>query len=590
MRASLLCLLVLGAAGGCAHTASRSAPLDAHARMELLSEAYWDFLMEDNPVWATSLGDRRFDEQLPDVTPEARQRRLGRLHAFKAEASALADAALTGEERITRDALLSQLSGALVDEVCRPELWAVNPLDGVQTMLGELAQLHTISTRAHADALVARYTKAGVLLDAHVENLRSGLGGGRSAARVAVERVIGQLERMLATPPEASPFVTRVALPAGWSGEEAREVREALTRAVRRYVYPGLTRYLAFLRRVYLPRARTRPGLSANRGGRACYEARLRVLVGARTPEDIHQVGLLEVEKALAGMRALARARLGTEDVEALEELLRRDSTQSLATRELLLAHAESLVARAREAMPRAFHRLPGLTLEVKPVDTFREADSPAGYYHQGSGDSSRPATFFVNLREPEQRSLFLLEPLTFHEALPGHHLQAALGQELRGLPRFRRELGDTTFVEGWAHYAELLADELGLYSGDAARFGMYSDQALRAARLVTDTGLHALGWSREKAVRYLEAHTAESRAECEREVDRYIVWPAQALSYKLGQLEFLALRREAQGALGERFELGAFHAAVHAHGAVPMPVLRRLLAEWVERQKQGRE
>ncbi len=587
----LVPLLCACLALACAHPAVRSgddASRNPSARLTELADAYWDFELREDPINATWLGDRRHDALLPDASEAAHSRRLETVRTLAQQVEAVDPAPLSEEERVTRSVLLTHLHRTLSTELCRSELWDINPLDGVQTVLGELPSLHSIATEEQARTLAERYRHAGTWLQQHMDNLRRGLQRGYRAPRVGVERVIAQLDRMLEQRerPADSSFVALAQLPSGWSEPQRTAARTALATAATEGLFPALGRYRDFLRDEYLAHARPEAGVSANPDGPACYAARIQATIGRPlTPEEIHRTGLAEVEKIEAGMKAIAVRRVGREDIAALEASLLEDPAQHPATREAVLAFNRALLEKAQARLPEVFGRLPKRRLEVKPIEEFREKDAPAGYYYQGDEQGTRPGYYYVNTYNPSERTFFGMEPLAFHEGIPGHHLQIALAQELEGLPAFRRYMGDGAFTEGWAHYAERLADELGLYSGDAGRYGMYSDQSLRAVRLVVDTGLHALGWSREQAIQYMVDHTAEPRGEAEREIDRYIVWPGQALAYKLGQLEILSLREEARRRLGDRFELKAFHDAVLGHGALPLPVLREVMMRWMEAQ-----
>lgn len=585
-RLGLGLALLLFAAAGCRRAVRPAPPLsDAleSRRLSTLSDEYWELLMRHNPEWATFHGDRRFDAELQDLSPETRERLHDETSRLFEEVESLDPDKLAEADRITREALLSQLQGALDTWVCQQPLWDVNALDGVQAAVAELPRLHSVSTLEQGEALEVRYLKVGVLLDQHVDNLRRGMKRGFLAPRISVERVVSQLEQLLSVSPESSRFITEVRLPPDWRDEDQRALRRGLAGAVRSGTYPGLQRYLTFLETEYLPSAREEVGLSENRAGAECYEAKVRATTGlALSPEEIHRLGREQLERNLAEMRRIALQLTGEEDLAAMKRSLSESPSQRLASPAQLLEYNRLIVERARAAAGRAFRKLPSQPLEVVPIDDAHAKGSPPGYYYQGSLADRRPGTYYLNTHDAPNRLLFQMEPLAFHETVPGHHLQIALAQELRGLPRFRQELGAPIFKEGWAHYAELLADELELYSSPEARFGMLSDQALRAARLVVDTGLHALGWTRDEAIAFLAENTAEPMDSIAREVDRYIAWPAQALGYKLGQLEILRLRAEAQERLGERFDLKAFHDRLLANGAVPLPVLRRVMSQWV--------
>ena len=578
-------LLLSACRHGPAEAPAHSGTEAARALAEL-SEAYWDHEMRKAPVWATFLSDRRYDELLPDVSPPGIEAQRARAKKLLDDTRALNDRQLDEADRLTRDTLISLLAAEVGLFVCEAHLWDVNAMDGVQTLLGELPTLHGITDPEHAEALLVRYRKSGAFIDGHIANLRTGSSSGYTAAKVSVQRVLEQLDAMLKGPVEESPWVAEVQ-PKGWSDGRVRRLRAELAKEAEAHVRPALERYRLFLRNEYLPEARVDVGVSANKNGEDCYRAKIRHSTGlALSPEELHKTGLEEASRNAAEMRRLAKALTGRDDVPLSEVngLLAQDPARTAKDREGLVTFVEGLISRAERVMPQAFGRLPKMKLEVKQIEAFRESSAAPGYYYAGSLAEERPALFYLNTSNPTERLLHMLEPLTFHEAVPGHHLQGALAQELTGLPRFRRELGETAYVEGWAHYAERLADELQLYSGDAGRFAMQSDQALRAVRLVTDTGMHALGWSRERALAYMLEHTAEPRDQAEREIDRYIVWPGQALAYKVGQLEILRLRGEAKKRLGDRFDLRAFHDEVLKRGALPLPILRREVEAWIEK------
>ncbi len=286
-------------------------------------------------------------------------------------------------------------------------------------------------------------------------------------------------------------------------------------------------------------------------------------------------------------MGALVRSAGGGALPEYLKTIAARKDQYAADAAALLEVNRE-LMARAMRALPRAFGRLPKTVIEVKAIEDFRARDAPAAYYYGAPQDASRPAYYYVNTDRPEVRLLYKMPALAFHEAVPGHHLQIALASENTALPVFQREMGHTAFVEGWALYAEGLADELGLYRTADEKLGQLSYEMWRAVRLVVDAGLHTKGWTREQAIDYLVAKTGHRREEAENEVDRYIIWPGQALAYKMGELEIRALRRTAQQTLGEKFDLRAFHDRLLAHGAVPLDVARRVVEAWIAEVKAG--
>ena len=342
------------------------------------------------------------------------------------------------------------------------------------------------------------------------------------------------------------------------------------------------------MREQILPRARDdqHVGIGHLPDGKACYAKLIQVHTSLQLPaEEIHQIGLEENARIRAEMSALGGRLFGTRDLAAIQQRLRTDRALYFATRDEVEAKAREALTRAEAAMPRWFGQITRTPCVVKRVEGYEEKDTTIAYYRQPAVDGSRPGTYYINTYAPDTRPRYEAEALAFHESVPGHHTQIALAQEQDGLPEFRKHLGVTAYVEGWALYTERLADEMGLYSADLDRMGMLSFDAWRASRLVVDTGLHVMGWDRQRAIQYMLENTALARNNIENEVDRYIGWPGQALAYKLGQREIFALRHQAQRQLGTRFDIRAFHDNLLAHGAVSLAVLRGEIERWLAAQ-----
>jgi uncharacterized protein (DUF885 family) len=327
-------------------------------------------------------------------------------------------------------------------------------------------------------------------------------------------------------------------------------------------------------------------GLSALPNGAGCYEALVQGYTTLqRPPADLHQTGLDELEKIHEEFRVIGQRALGTSDVPEIFERLRTDPALYFETEEEVEAKAAEALQRAAEAMGDAFGRLPQAACVIRRVPDYEAPYSTIAYYRQPNPDGSKPGEYFVNVYAPETRPRHEAEVLAFHESIPGHHLQIAISQELDALPAFRKHGGQTAFVEGWALYTERLSDEMGLYSGDLDRLGMLSFDAWRASRLVVDTGIHHLGWTRAQAEDFMRENTPLADNNIVNEVDRYINTPGQALAYKIGQLTIWQIRRDAEAALGEAFSLPAFHDAVLGAGAIPLPILESRIQEWVRAQ-----
>ncbi|HTR51544.1 MAG TPA: DUF885 domain-containing protein, partial [Kofleriaceae bacterium] len=396
-------------------------------------------------------------------------------------------------------------------------------------------------------------------------------------------RAIVQLDAVLAAP-IAEWAVCAPAKTSAWPGLAA-----ALVALVKDTIAPALARYRDFLAREILPRGRTgaAEGLGGLKHGDIYYRGYIAAHVGnGQTPAELHAIGLREIARTDDAIASLGGTPLGTRDLAGAIARLRGDRALYFSSAPELVAAAADGLARARDALPRWFGRLPKADCVMREIPAHEAPFTTIAYYREPHYDGSKPGEYFVNTYQPETRPRFELAALTFHESIPGHHLQIAIAQELGALPAFRKLDGSTAFVEGWALYTERLADQMGLYTSDLDRLGAASYDAWRASRLVVDTGIHSLGWTRAQAEDFMRLHTALTDINISNEVDRYIGWPGQALGYKVGQLEILRLRAEAEAALGAKFDLKAFHEVVLGAGAVTLPVLEQRVRAWIARTK----
>ncbi|MBI2386892.1 MAG: DUF885 domain-containing protein [Elusimicrobia bacterium] len=558
-----------------------AAPVRADEASSRLFADYWAAQMRLSPLLATFYGERGHDDRLDDNSPAGRAERRTADEALLKRARALNLKALTPEERLSVEVMKAMLDDEL-DGLSFPfPEFEVDHMDGGQSWIPTVIQTaQPMRDAADAAALERRLKAVPLYLKRHRENVASGLKTGRVAARVPTEKLIRQLEEMLAAPVDESPYAEaceRLPEPL------LSEWKPRLLKIVSDEVLPAVKELADFLKDGYLEKTRTGGdiGLSAVPGGRAMYRHKIRSHTTAdKSADELHRIGLAELEVLRGEMTQIARRAGHAGDLESYLETVRADPANFFKTREEVLKDAELLVGRATARLPEWFGTLPRTALVVKPVEAFQEKNEAAARYFQPPTDLSRPGAYYINTYKPESRPRFSMTSLAVHEGVPGHHLQIALALENRELPQFRRSAGFTAYVEGWALYAERLGDEMGLYGDDLSRLGMLSDQALRAARLVVDTGIHAKGWTREKAVEFMRSNTPMSREEIEAEVDRYTVWPGQALAYKVGQLEIAALRDEVKARTGRRFDIKAFHDAVLRHGPLPLPVLRGSVLE----------
>ena len=569
-------LVVLAAIGLAPGRAGADGP---SALLAQICDEYWEGTLKASPTTATAIGDHRFDALLEDLSPAGSDRERRRLEGVLARVRTVAEPGLTPADRLTRSALVVELENGLAGLECHSEDWVVDPLGGPQVSLLNLPDITTIQTPRHASDYVLRCRAMGPYVDQHVANLERGLANGRVAARDQVRKVIDELDALIATPIERwalarPPGTSHPDWPAG-AGERFRgDVAASLLDVVR----PAFIRYRKFLSREIEPKARPqeKAGLSFLPGGMDCYRKQIRVQTSLDlTPEAIHQLGLEQVARFRKDLGELGARALGTGDIAAIQTRLRADTAMHFRTAAGVEGKAVEALARANAAIPRWFGILPRARCEVKVMGMHEAPNSTIAYYREPASDGTRPGYYMINTYQPATRPRYEAEALAFHESVPGHHLQIAIAQELTGIPEFRKHQGTTAFVEGWALYTERLADEMGLYSSDIDRIGMLSYDAWRSCRLVVDTGLHAMGWSRQQAIDYMMANSVLAENNIVNEVDRYLSWPGQALAYKVGQLEILRLREEGTRRLGARFDIKGFHDAVLRNGAVPLPVLR---------------
>jgi uncharacterized protein (DUF885 family) len=550
-----------------------------------LADEFLATRIDHDPLDASAYGLPGSDDRLPDLGVEAQQARAARYAEIARAADAYrARAAETGvdlseSDLQTLDFITSSATNfAAVAEVPSVEYtvtdFHVAPFSVLLVVMPQLP-LDTDSRRA---GYLARLNAIPQYLDEAERRLRDGVGSGRRATARGIENAIKQIDRVLS---DSQLSGIRRVLDASVDGEFARSQDELLETEVR----PAMARYRDSLAAEILPTGRPdeRPGICWLPDGADLY--RKLVLFNTstrRSPDELHRLGLEIISQVDDEYAEIGSRLWGMSDPDQIRARLRSDPELRFSTEDEVVAAADLAVRRAEAEAPRWFGRVPEEPCAVKPVPAALAKGSPAAYYLPGAVDGSRNGTFFVNSSEPRERPRYQAESVAFHEAVPGHHFQLTITLEATDLHLARRVAGDVACAEGWGLYAERLADEMGLYGGDLDRLGMLANDSWRAGRLVVDTGLHALGWSREAAIEWLLSHVPMSQLECETEIDRYVAYPGQALGYMVGRLEILALRKEAADALGGAFDLSAFHDLVLAVGSVPIPALATAVRRWI--------
>ena len=550
--------------------------------LKRISDEYWDARMSNDPLFATALGDRRFDDKLPDITRSGRKKASQGYRELLSQAQNIEAGRLTEDERLTLSALVEDIRSVVDFDACGLDDWAVDPLRGPQVEFMNVESYQPVRSLKEGEAMVSRWKAMGPFIGDHMHNLKDGLGQGKVAVRASVDKTLEELDDLLGKDcSEWAMMLPAQAPHADWGKNELERFRKEIADATNESVRPAFDSYMKFLRSEVIPKARpnAKPGIMHLPKGAEDYERLIRVRTSlGLEPRELHQTGLNEVKKINEEMETLGEKVFGTSDRAEILKKLRADKSLYFSSRDEIEEKAEQALARARGAIPQWFGRLPQTGCEVVRMKEHEEKNSTIAYYMPPAADGSRPGRYYINTYAPETRPRYEAEALAYHESIPGHHLQIAIAQELEGVPEFRKNSGVTAFIEGWGLYSERLSDEMGLYSSDMDRLGILSYDSWRACRLVVDTGMHAMGWSREAAIEYMFQNSALARNNIVNEVDRYIVWPGQALAYKTGQLEILRLRNEAKSKLGKRFDIRKFHDVVLCNGAVPLETLRLMV------------
>lgn len=562
---------------------------EADTALEAFFAEEWDKQMEKSPLWASSVGDLRWNDRLGDFSLAAIERQQRHEREALTRLRELPVVGLSARNRENREIYLGQLEDAVAGQRFPYALMPVNQQYSLPAGLAaDLAQAPLDSVR-HVEDYIKRLRQVPRALQELQEVLAEGARRGITPPRAPLAKVEPQLAALATQPPAQSPFVTALAeLPASIPEDARKRLQDDALAAVRDDVIPAYGRLLAFWTRDYYPRTRESIAISALPEGQAWYAHAVRHHTTTdMTPEAIHALGLSEVKRIRAAMDAVKAEAGFTGSMEEFFHFLRTDPRFYHTDAPSLLRHYRDICKRIDAGLPRLFGTLPRLPYGVAEIPAHTAPAATTAYYQPGSPDAGRAGLFYANTYRLETRPTWEMEALSVHESVPGHHLQIALAQELENLPRFRTESGYTAFVEGWGLYSESLGPDLGLYQDPYSRFGQLTYEMWRAVRLVVDTGIHAFGWSRQQAIDYFMQNAGKQEHDVTVEVDRYITWPGQALAYKIGQLKIRELRSRAETTLGESFDVRAFHDVVLGSGALPLAVLERNVDAWISARQQ---
>lgn len=569
---------------GLALLVSCSLAVAQEASLNTLIDEYEQLIRKDDPVSAGQEGDREALRRLPDVRPETQQAIAKQLKSL-GERLAAVDTSGLSEDAALNHQLLTRVIALHVEQLTfdLPRIPFEND-SGFHTLLDYLARTTTIGSRDDADAWLARLEATPAYYEQNLANLQRGIKTKYTQPRIVADRVLEVARKQASTKPEDSSLLLPFArMPSSIPATAQEEYRSKALASVRDRILPAQKKFADFMEKDYLRAARPKLAWRTVPNGESSYKFFVRQETTTQmTPDEIHQLGQSEVAR-IRGLMEQTIAETGFKGSFAdFLQMLRTDARFYAKTPEELLEKASEIAKRSDDQLPRLFGTLPRLTYGVRPVPADIAEGYTTGRYWGGSMQQGQAGGYMVNTSHLDQRPLYELPALTVHEAVPGHHLQIALSQELSGIPYFRRNTSPTAFVEGWGLYSEFLGEEMGIYRDPYERFGRYSYEMWRACRLVADTGIHWLGWDIEQARRCFTENSALAPHNIQTELERYVSWPGQALAYKIGELRFRGLRQDAEQALGENFNVREFHDKLLLSGALPLEVVSKRIQAWI--------
>jgi uncharacterized protein (DUF885 family) len=596
---ALLALAIGAALAGCASapgTTSTTAAVQVSEskgeRLAKLYEAYWEESLKLNPIQATFQGDPRYNDQLPDfLSAEYRQQ----VHAFTRRwldaVEAVGPEGLQGQDLLSYQIFVRDAKLSLESEQFPSWMLPINQMGSIASLavqFGSGSGTQPFRTVKDYDDWLARANRVPVLFDSAIGNMRQGISAGVVQPKALMVKVVPQLAMVIKDRPEDTIFWGPIKnMPADFSDADKARLTAAYSEMIGQRMIPAYKELRDFIANEYMPKTRTAPGLDALPNGQAWYAFAARQYTTTdKSPAEIHQIGLDEVARIHGEMREVMQQVGFKGSLQDFFHFMQTDKRFSFESEDALLAHYRAVEARVQRKIPEQFLLVPKAPFEIRPVEPFRAQSAAAGEFYPSSEDGSRPAIFYVSTYNLPTRRTWLAEDLFLHEAIPGHHFQFSLQQELATMPKFRRFGGETAFAEGWGLYAESLGRDLGVYTDPYDYFGYLQNELWRAIRLVVDTGLHSKGWSREQVIKYMLDNSAESETQSTAEAERYMAVPGQALAYKIGELKIQELRHRAQAELGPRFDAREFHAEVLKDGAVPLEVLAAKIDRWIATKK----
>ena len=552
---------------------------------DLLAER-WEYTLRTSPIFASYIGDKRWNDRLDDFSQKAIDDDLDQSKRFLARFEAIDATGFPQQEALNKTLMIRDLRMALEGARFKPWEMPVSQSSGIHIDLPQLVSVLSFQSVKDYDDYNSRLKQIPRVFDENVIQMRKGMAEGLMPPRILLEKVVEQANDIATKAPAASPFAEPFAkFPDSIPAAEQKRLREQGLAAIHESVIPAYVKFTTFVREEYVPKGRAEPGVWSLPNGPEFYAFRVKESTTTNlSPEEIHQIGLAQVKEIEARMVRVVKE-LGYKDLKSFSTSLQTNPKVHVHSRKELLDLYQKYTDQMYQMLPSIFGHLPKAKLQIMPIEEFREKEAST-HYVLGAPDGSRPAHIMVNTSNFEKGTTLDVETTAYHEGVPGHHMQIAIAQELPQLPPFRQNEYYTAYTEGWALYSERLGKEVGFFQDPYSYYGHLQDDMLRAIRLVVDTGFHHKHWTRQQVIDFFHDHSAIDEAEVQSETDRYMAWPAQALGYKIGQLEILKLREYAKDQLGDKFSLSDFHDAVLGGGALPLDVLSSRIREWVGTQK----
>jgi uncharacterized protein (DUF885 family) len=594
LRKSALLLLAAALLAFTQHLSAQPAASSAASSSEDRAKAlhsifhdYWEQTLKRQPEFASTLGDKRYNDQISDYSVKAINDWLAVEQEMLLKLAGIDPAGLPEQDQVSRELLIHDLTEDQEGAEFKSWEMPINQMGGIYATYPQLVAQLSFTTAKDYDDWITRLRAIPHAFDQVTANMALGIDDKRVPPKYLLEKTLDQVKQLANQKPEDSPLALPLKkFPSSISAAEQTRIKTEMLAAISKQVLPAYQRFARFLEVSYIPAGRAEPGISSLPDGAAYYKFRIKESTTTNLSADqIHQIGLDEVKKDEAEMLAIAQ-KLGFQDLKTFRARLKTNAKLKATSRDQLLETYRSYLGPMQAKLPELFGRLPKSPFEVVPVPDYLEKTSAPAYYQAGTPDGSRPGRLFIDTYNASDRDLYQVEAIAYHEGLPGHHLQISISREVQGVPEFRKFGGYSAFAEGWGLYSERLGKDVGFYKDPYSDYGRLQADIWRAIRLVVDTGVHSQHWTRQQMVDFFHEHSTIDETSMQAEVDRYIAWPGQALAYKIGQLEILKLRDQAKKALGDRFDIRAFHDEVIDSGGLPLDVLDERVTAWIASHK----